>query len=154
MKALVPRIPEAGAFFEFKLAGARLRQMFVDRVDIVGFAAAEAEIRAERVGRLVNLRGEAKVDLTFTCARCGDDFDAVLRIPVRMVMSPRRDVAADLEEDVGAGFYDGDEIFLDDIVLEQIVLAAPNAFYCRPDCKGVCAVCRANLNDGPCQCGT
>jgi uncharacterized protein len=154
MKAFVPRIPETGADFEWKLAGARLRELFVERADIVGFADTEINLRADRVGRLVNLRGEAKVPLTFTCARCGDDFDGEMRVPIRMAMSPRRETAADLEEDLGAGFYDNDQIFLDDVVLEQIALAAPTVFYCRPDCRGVCLVCRKNLNDGPCSCGS
>jgi uncharacterized protein len=28
----------------------------------------------------------------------------------------------------------------------------PHFVECRPDCKGLCPRCGANLNDGPCTC--
>ena len=38
------------------------------------------------------------------------------------------------------------------ICWEEFVLALPVNPLCRPDCKGLCPQCGANLNDGPCQC--
>ncbi len=37
-------------------------------------------------------------------------------------------------------------------VREQWILAAPAFMVCREDCKGLCAQCGADLNDGPCGC--
>ena len=35
---------------------------------------------------------------------------------------------------------------------EELLLAVPPFVECRPDCKGLCPRCGANLNDGPCDC--
>lgn len=35
---------------------------------------------------------------------------------------------------------------------EELILAFPLFVECRPDCRGLCARCGANLNDGPCGC--
>jgi uncharacterized protein len=37
---------------------------------------------------------------------------------------------------------------------EELLLALPRFVECRPDCRGLCPTCGANLNDGPCGCGT
>ena len=37
---------------------------------------------------------------------------------------------------------------------EEWLLAAPTFGLCRPDCKGLCPRCGADLNAGPHECGT
>lgn len=37
-------------------------------------------------------------------------------------------------------------------VREEVLLALPRFVECRPDCRGLCPKCGANLNDGPCGC--
>ena len=41
---------------------------------------------------------------------------------------------------------------LDDIVTTALVLNMPSQLLCKPDCKGLCFRCGANLNLGPCNC--
>jgi len=41
---------------------------------------------------------------------------------------------------------------LTDALREEFMLAEPLFVECRPDCKGLCGRCGANLNDGPCGC--
>jgi uncharacterized protein len=150
---MVHRIPETGAFYELRLTAEQLGECFVERPDITRVGEGGARLHARRVGRLVDLRGEARADIRFVCGRCGDEFDAALTSPVRMALSPRPDTEGGLDEDEGVGFYEGDEIDFDAVVREQLALAAPSAFLCRPHCRGVCSTCGANLNDGPCRCG-
>lgn len=38
------------------------------------------------------------------------------------------------------------------VVREELILALPHFVECRPDCRGLCPKCGANLNDGPCGC--
>ncbi|MBQ6728020.1 MAG: DUF177 domain-containing protein [Clostridia bacterium] len=38
------------------------------------------------------------------------------------------------------------------IVDDAIIINIPVVFLCREDCKGLCHVCGANLNDGGCKC--
>ena len=57
-----------------------------------------------------------------------------------------------LEEDMGVGFIDGDEIDLNEVVREQVYLHVPMKSVCRDDCAGLCAGCGADLNKTSCSC--
>lgn len=48
------------------------------------------------------------------------------------------------------GSIDGGPLDISDDVRQAIVLAHPLKVYCRPDCKGLCQVCRKNLNMAQC----
>lgn len=41
---------------------------------------------------------------------------------------------------------------LTEAVRQAAVLEEPMAPLCRSDCPGLCAICGADLNDGPCPC--
>jgi uncharacterized protein len=45
-----------------------------------------------------------------------------------------------------------DQIDLEPIAREAVVLELPLAPLCRPDCEGLCPMCGADLNLGPCGC--
>ncbi len=44
------------------------------------------------------------------------------------------------------------ELDVGGLLWEQLLLALPVKPLCRPDCKGICPLCGAELNKGPCQC--
>ena len=44
------------------------------------------------------------------------------------------------------------ELDLRDALREELLLAVPQFVECRPDCRGLCPECGANLNAGPCGC--
>jgi uncharacterized protein len=46
----------------------------------------------------------------------------------------------------------GTEVDLRPALREQWLLQAPAFVLCRPDCKGLCPTCGANLNLGACSC--
>jgi uncharacterized protein len=46
----------------------------------------------------------------------------------------------------------GTEIDLRPAVREEWLLGIPAFAECRPECKGLCPTCGANLNQGPCTC--
>ncbi|MCX5788300.1 MAG: DUF177 domain-containing protein [Elusimicrobia bacterium] len=43
-------------------------------------------------------------------------------------------------------------IDVEEDVRQALVLCLPQRSLCRQDCKGLCARCGANLNEGPCRC--
>lgn len=47
-----------------------------------------------------------------------------------------------------------DSVVIDPDVREEIILDHPIRILCRPDCKGLCLTCGANLNEGVCGCET
>jgi uncharacterized protein len=65
--------------------------------------------------------------------------------------------ATDPEATEGEGFHlvpgRAQDIDLREALREELLLAVPRFVECRPDCKGLCPTCGANLNEGPCACG-
>jgi len=64
-----------------------------------------------------------------------------------------------LAEDDGQEMYDGDvilftgnEIELDEIVLNSFLMNAEGKYLCRESCKGICPKCGQDLNEGECSC--
>jgi uncharacterized protein len=59
-----------------------------------------------------------------------------------------------LDEDAGCYVIPGTMPVLDlrEALREELLLAVPQFVECRPDCRGLCPRCGANLNAGPCPC--
>lgn len=55
-------------------------------------------------------------------------------------------------EEADEDTYEGKELDLRPAVREQILLSLPSAPVCSEDCKGLCAKCGKDLNEGECGC--
>ncbi len=117
------------------------------------------ELRVQPVGHEVLLTGSVRATLVYTCDRCLDEAVQEVDAQVTLVLGPPR--ASDLieegdvdipEEDVDYVPITGPEVELDDLIVEQLVLAVPMVKLCRPDCKGLCPGCGVNLNHEACTC--
>ena len=90
------------------------------------------------------------------CARCAEDFVSPTVRSFRYVLAPRSvgyDEKADLNaDDLEFSVYDGEEVDLTPLILEQTLLALPTRPLCREECRGLCPQCGANLNDNQCGC--
>ena len=51
-----------------------------------------------------------------------------------------------------ANVFEGDTIDITGMVRDTLLAAQPLSNICKPDCKGLCPVCGANLNHGDCGC--
>jgi uncharacterized protein len=58
------------------------------------------------------------------------------------------------DDDSEIGFFEGEGLFLADVLREQVLLALPMKVICRSDCRGLCPSCGANLNHEECRCET
>ena len=99
-------------------------------------------------GALV-LEGKADGELELACDRCLKPFVQEMSVPIETLL------AAELagEEDEGdIVLLEGDEVDLGEIARTAFILAMDTKHLCSEDCKGLCARCGANLNDGPCGC--
>ena len=47
------------------------------------------------------------------------------------------------------GYYQGEGLLLEDVLREQVLLALPLKVTCREDCRGLCPICAADLNEEP-----
>jgi uncharacterized protein len=109
-----------------------------------------------RAGTELFFRGEFTAATVATCARCAEEFIAPSGRPFRYVLAPRSigdDTKAGLRtEDLEFSLYDGEVVDLTPLIREQMLLALPTRPLCQEDCRGLCAKCGANRNEGDCGC--
>ena len=97
------------------------------------------ELTVERAGPELVVRGTLAAPLRLRCSRCAQFFSTTVQVSsflhaYEWAENPEfLDVSADVREDV--------------------MLEIPGFPLCRASCKGLCAQCGQNLNEGPCVCG-
>jgi len=117
----------------------------------------EVRATAELVEEQIRVAGELSTKLEFHCARCLEpvveevnrEFDLLYR-PMQ-TLGEEEDFRLKLD-DTEIGFFQGDGLFLADVLAEQVLLAIPMKVICRSDCRGLCPHCGANLNTDECRC--
>lgn len=117
----------------------------------------EVRATAELVDGQIRVVGNLHTRIELVCARCLDtvieeisrDFDLVYR-PMTAI-PPDEEVQLNLD-DTETAFFEGDGLFLADVLAEQVNLALPMKVICSPDCRGLCPHCGANLNNEECRC--
>ncbi len=82
------------------------------------------------------------------CGRCLKIFTGAAQAEVIEKFYPAS--AENIEND--AFVYDSDVIDITEPLREGLLLAEPMQALCKPDCRGLCPVCGADLNDGDCGC--
>jgi uncharacterized protein len=78
----------------------------------------------------------------------------------RCLRPVHRDMEIDVEElyayphPNGAEYIIGEDAILDltPLLRAEAIIADAHGVLCQPDCKGLCATCGANLNEGECEC--
>ena len=63
-------------------------------------------------------------------------------------------LAAELEDEENDEIYllEGNEVDLDEVAGTAFILDMDTKNLCSDNCKGLCAKCGADLNNGPCGC--
>jgi uncharacterized protein len=103
------------------------------------------------------LVGRMQTTIELPCGRCLEPFawpvDSVfdLRYQPHSANTGEGEVEVE-EDDLTTAFYEHDEIDLGHLMREQMYLALPMKPLCRPDCRGLCPTCGANLNQAQCAC--
>lgn len=85
------------------------------------------------------------------CRRCLVPVEFEVRNESHLIYADADDENAD-EPDVYPIGERGTEVDLRAAIREQWLLDASGLPLCRPDCKGLCPTCGAELNAGPCAC--
>lgn len=134
MKINVKRIPPEGEDFE----GNEPPQIVeLSGEDVTFEKPVEYWLHAQVQGQSLLVTGRLRTEATMCCGRC-------LR-PVRQAVTVPEFVC--LQELKGEDFVD-----LTPQMREDIILELPQRALCQSDCKGLCAVCGKDLNEGACGC--
>ena len=96
------------------------------------------ELAVEQAGQELVVRGQVEAPLMLRCSRCAQFFSTTARVSsflhaYEWAEHPEfLDVSADVRED--------------------LLLEIPGFPLCRDGCKGLCAQCGQDLNEGACRC--
>ena len=102
---------------------------------------ARVDVSRTNAGYSVRLRFDAPVE--GPCVRCLGDAEMRLAVDAREVDQP----GGSEEEGLSSPYFEGDELDVGAWAHDALALAMPVQFVCRADCKGLCPVCGASLND-------
>lgn len=137
-------VPDAVKPFQF--------QMDLSNMDFYGKHLITRPVRIEgcvtnHAGALV-LEGSASSELDLVCDRCGKAFSREKTVELNCLL------ATELEDDKHDEIYllQGNEVDLDEVAGTAFILAMDTKNLCSDNCKGLCAKCGADLNNGPCGC--
>jgi len=125
-------------------------------------APVKTALSAHQIGDMVEIEGSISTAVRLSCERCLQSFETPLESSFALTYKQTepdtdkgRSNQEELEltaEDMGLIYHQGEEINLQNEIQEQVVLAFPLRALCKPDCKGLCPQCGADLNNEECDC--
>jgi uncharacterized protein len=131
MKITVNRIPSEGLREDGQMDAAALD---LERSDIHPDGPVAVSAFATRAERDVVVQAEIRCTVRLSCARCLREFERELSTSGIWAYEVKPTDVIDLTDDVR----------------QELLLAYPMTVVCDPACKGLCATCGQNLNDGLC----
>jgi len=127
-------LPRDGDFME----GVTGDVMDINERFVKAVGGIEYSLFVQAIGAELLARGRLSQRFELVCGRCNEPFSHVATVP---------DFAVSVEIGENTRFAD-----LTDEARQSIILTLPAYPVCREGCKGLCARCGKNLNDGPCEC--
>jgi len=114
------------------------------------------KIHLSRNGQKIKAKGSVNTRVSLVCVKCLEQFELKVHSHFDVILFPgklvREGNASLNQEDMEYIFFEGDNIDVEKILVEQVNLFIPYRPLCGPDCKGLCANCGANLNYENCLC--
>lgn len=148
MKIVIADIPDEGLEVDIE------ERVEVEDVSLSGPVISQLSLN--KVATEIIITGRLKAEMELQCSRCLKDFTQGLDIPVNVVYHPVEDVAGEKhalkDEELDLGFYQGEELDLQELLKEQILLNTQMKPLCSERCKGICPKCGKDLNTGQCSC--
>jgi len=111
-----------------------------------------AKLRLFKQGDSVYIKAELSVPVESECAKCLVPVHRILEGTLENQYQPLPKEERDILDDVGIGYYSGEDIELSEDLVESFLLELPARIVCSEDCKGLCPKCGQNLNEAECDC--
>jgi uncharacterized protein len=153
MKIRVDTIPEEGEHIEGGIEPSEIN------LDLPGYSLEEAVVFAGHAAKAddgVYVEGTIRGTVHPECSRCLTTFEMPLELDMNVVYVPEEErtgkQSETLDPDSNLSFYEGDSIDLLREIKDLILTSLPIKPICRPDCKGICPQCGADLNAAACKC--
>ncbi|MFP5298991.1 MAG: YceD family protein [Actinomycetota bacterium] len=112
-------------------------------------APLQGRLRAEAVVEGVLVTGTVTATIEAECARCLTPVSDEISVELcELFVAPGHD----LPDEEDAYEVEGFDIDLEPMLRDALALDIPLRPVCRADCKGLCARCGKDLNEGACSC--
>ena len=85
------------------------------------------------------------------CARCMQEIEEAVNFELSEFLV-REEQAPAGNDDEDTVVFTGEEIDIDELIVNNFLLNASGKYLCSDDCKGLCPKCGKNLNFGDCEC--
>jgi uncharacterized protein len=114
-------------------------------------------VRLHRTNQGIFVDGMVQVPVELECTRCLRHFTQTITFPLREQYYPTIDVftgtpVPPLEDELAFPIDHNHILDLREAIRQDLVLALPDKALHDEECKGLCAQCGKDLNDGPCDC--
>lgn len=116
-------------------------------VTFLGNSVFAGEI--ENIGGVLKLHGTARGTFNVPCARCATITTQHYDVLIDETFAHENAEGVDLDEVLT---FVGTSIELDEAIWPNVLLSINTKYLCRPDCKGLCPLCGADLNETSCSC--
>lgn len=108
----------------------------------------KADVLAENCAGFVRLIAKTIVDYKRPCDRC--TADTTMRLPMEFTHNLVVTLSGEDNDDyIETPNY---QLDLDELLRADIILNLPVKYLCKEECKGLCAQCGKDLNQGDCSC--
>ncbi len=124
-----------------------------DGAAFLGPTHVEAVVR--RIGEEVWIKGSLTARVSLVCSRCLTPYEFPVDASFDLAYLPEElgILKGELEEDdLSRVFYQNNQIYLEEVILEQLNLTFPLKPLCSEKCEGICAVCGQIRREGNCAC--
>lgn len=91
------------------------------------------------------------VETNFICDRCVENYKSNISTKVEFIITDDARMKSDSEDIIFLSSGE-DEIDISKNIRDAILLVYPLKTVCSQECKGLCAECGKNLNQGDCDC--
>jgi uncharacterized metal-binding protein YceD (DUF177 family) len=138
------------------LAGSRQLMVVADEVPLEPFEGivfpepVRVRFEVRQADGMLAVEGVVDARVHGQCDACLEEVDGQVHVEVdeRIDPSQGRDVDPFGESNV----LTGDRLDVADLAQQSVLSSLPMGLRCRPECRGLCAVCGANRNAGECSC--
>ena len=118
-------------------------------------AAVKGSVSFLRTHRSVLVSANLSVTSSDVCSRCLEPLESSYEIEFHEEFAPTLDPATGLHlvpPNETLPIDEDQSLDLDEAIRQYRIASQSMQPLCRPDCKGLCPECGANLNEGPCSC--
>jgi uncharacterized protein len=148
MKILITDIPDEGLYLD-------IEEKFGDE-EVPLVSPVKARLELTKAYSEIIVAGNVSAELELECSRCLKKYRRIMNEPVNVVYHPLAEIGTDKHElkddEMDMGFYQGEELDLQELIREQVMLNIQMKPLCDENCKGICSQCGTDLNTDTCSC--